>query len=608
MYSFRCQNGSLASSSIRALPTELLAEIFNLCALSAVDQDEDVNTPPSISTESIRIPLTLSSVSRRWRAVALAQSSLWSNLCITPELIESLSETSDSSSAPTLNATHIITYLARSRKHTLNILIDGRDPDWDFSEQDVGIDFGTSTYDTLFSSEHMRTAINLLLPHMNRWKHLSILTDTWAPLHTALSLMNPTITHFGAPRLRSLSLMRCNDYVSYSRRFQPQQLRDLGFLKPSGSAATGKARGDLLPQLKHLSLRGVHVDWDSLADIIQASRSGLSTFELASHSKDVRPSMSQFHKILQSTPDLQTLSVIGTGPEGPGSETDSAHNYEPVHLPQLRDVTVGYRTETGGRSLLHFLDAPNVTSFVLEDTTYPADPSDTNAGPILSYLGSKLCDGNDHRLEATGLQSTAEVEKKRKRSICGFEPGSDSAEVNHRGAFPYLKRVALRNVKSAFTPLASFFSSLSRVTELELSGMSMLSIHALVPYSTSPSDFPCPRLNSLTIRDSEFGAEDLDFIVTRLSSCRQSRGAPTLQDLNFHVSPSRANDIRVIAAAAASSPESNVHIISDGECDLDSEDQDLLMGEDEEEEAFRPGGAFNDPLFDAYYGEAIPTH
>jgi len=462
----------------------------------------------------------------------------------------------------------------------------------------VGIDFGNTMSSPLFSSDNMQDALSVLLPHITRWRHLTILTDTWAPMYIALQLINPGIRHSGAQILESLSLRRCNDYVSYSRHFQPRHLNDIGFLTPKNSNEPQACA--ILPKLKHLHLYGVHADWNSLISVLEASQSGLSFLGLASHPEEVRPSMSQFHKLLKSTPALQTLSVVGTGPEGPGSADDSAHNYESVCLPHLRDITVGYRSETGGRSLLHFLDAPNAQSLVLEDTTYPADATDVNASPILTYLGTKQCDGNEHLLP--GVVGTA-TEKRRKRSICVPHVGLD-IEPQCRSACPGLRRVALRNVKSTFQPLATFFSSLTNVTHLELSGMSMLCIHALIPYSHgSLSDgLPCPQLHSLILKDLDFNIQDLNFIITRLSSCRQASGAPELQDLRFHIKPSRSRDVNLIAAAAtASSLGSKIHIISD---DLEFED-DLVVDEKAEAAAFFPGGAFNDPVFDAYYANSV---
>jgi len=113
---------------------------------------------------------------------------------------------------------------------------------------------------------------------------------------------------------------------------------------------------------------------------------------------------------------------------------------------------------------------------------------------------------------------------------------------------------------------------------------------------------PCPQLHSLTLKDSDFDLQDLNFIVTGLSSCRQARGAPELRDLRFHVKPSRSRDVDIITAAATSSQGSNIQIISD---DFEVED-DLVVGEEAEAAAFSLGGAFNDSVFDSYYAN-IPS-
>ncbi|KAJ3487901.1 hypothetical protein NLJ89_g11668 [Agrocybe chaxingu] len=281
------------------LPVELLSEIFDLCVLATIEpgiKPNDPSAPLNINTETIRVPLTLSSVSRRWRQVALGQASLWANICITEELI----------SQRNLDARHITTCLARSRHHPLTILIDSRDPDWDFTEADVGIEVETASYNALFTPGQMSKVIALLLPHLSRWKSLTILTDTWAPMHAALTAMNPSVAQTGAPQLQSLVLMRCNDFVSFTDRFQPENLKDTGFLS-RGSEETA----DMLPHLKHLTLAGVHVDWDALA----SSSADLTFLQLSSHASNVRPTVEQFHRLLQANPNLRELCLSGSGPQ-----------------------------------------------------------------------------------------------------------------------------------------------------------------------------------------------------------------------------------------------------------------------------------------------------
>ena len=126
-------------SPIATLPVELLSEIFSICTFSTWDAHAQPGrseySPPTITSESVLVPHVLSSVNRRWRAIALSQPSLWSNICVTPELLDW--ETNGGRDMPPvsqLNTSHITTYISRSKHYALNILIDGRDPDWDFSE------------------------------------------------------------------------------------------------------------------------------------------------------------------------------------------------------------------------------------------------------------------------------------------------------------------------------------------------------------------------------------------------------------------------------------------------------------------------------------------
>lgn len=128
------------SSPIGTLPVELLSEIFSISTLSTWDTHDlpgrSDYSPPTITSESVLVPHVLASVNRRWRAIALSQPSLWSNICVTPELLDwlSINESRDVPPPSRLNTSHITTSLSRSKNYALNILIDGRDPDWDFSE------------------------------------------------------------------------------------------------------------------------------------------------------------------------------------------------------------------------------------------------------------------------------------------------------------------------------------------------------------------------------------------------------------------------------------------------------------------------------------------
>ena len=132
------------TSPINNLPVELLSYIFSLSTHPTTGEFSEEHSPPAITTETVQVPLILSSVSRLWRQVALGTPNLWSNLCITSELIQNFYYIqrgprgfTKKSISRQLNTSHITSYLALSRKYPLNILIDARDENWNFEPECV---------------------------------------------------------------------------------------------------------------------------------------------------------------------------------------------------------------------------------------------------------------------------------------------------------------------------------------------------------------------------------------------------------------------------------------------------------------------------------------
>ena len=112
---------------IARLPVELLSDIFLLGA-HAPDEDSQIredDISPCLSSSSTS-PDVFAAVCRHWRAVAIRTPQLWTRICITiGDIVYSRrGETFASVSRA----------VARSGKCPLDIFIDARDPDWDFSE------------------------------------------------------------------------------------------------------------------------------------------------------------------------------------------------------------------------------------------------------------------------------------------------------------------------------------------------------------------------------------------------------------------------------------------------------------------------------------------
>src|SRR5882757_11297019 len=110
----------------------------------------------------------------------------------------------------------------------------------------------------------MRHALLLLLPQLSRWRSFAIYTDTWAPMHIALQQIQPHIMTSGAPLLKSLTLMRCNVCQTFAPAFMPHEMKDPTFFTLEDGKMPSRS---LLPCLEELTLKGVHVNWSSLASI-----------------------------------------------------------------------------------------------------------------------------------------------------------------------------------------------------------------------------------------------------------------------------------------------------------------------------------------------------
>jgi hypothetical protein len=132
-------------SPMEKLPVELLAHIFLLASHAERPTDtgsaEGDNLP--FSPENIPTSLAISAVNRQWRQIALSTPGLWSSICVVWEDIDDSMEV-DETSRPlsdfqyptTVNIEHINNSLVRSGSSPIDIIIDGRDPEWDFEERE----------------------------------------------------------------------------------------------------------------------------------------------------------------------------------------------------------------------------------------------------------------------------------------------------------------------------------------------------------------------------------------------------------------------------------------------------------------------------------------
>lgn len=620
-------------SPIGRLPTELLSEIFQSCNLSVEQTEADIggaNSCMTVNPFGLEFTCRLSTVCRKWRNIILNQANLWSNICITQSLLTSEGHLG----GQRLDTTQITTCLQRSRGHPLNILIDARDPDWNWTEdgyavkiyltlmlsylifiRSVGIyagevededEFAMETEEelmpVLFTPEHMITALSALIPHLSRWKSLVVLTDTWAPMHSALRIINPAITNFGAPMLDTLALLRCNELPCYFHDFQPGPLKDPAFL------SNVDPRSNILPRLKNLSLEGVHADWDGLSASLLAASGRLESLELRYHCAEVRPSLQQYRKLLGSVPSLKRLAIKCSGAYVP-EDFVLPQNYVPVPLPSLHDLALGYQTSEDGEMELELFDAPNVKHLALEDRSHYAS-ADQYADDILTYLASKASYSKIVKPAVPSYQPSA-CESRREHS--GTSPQRAYFSADTRPPFPLLESVALTRVDGSPEALHTLFRGLDRLRHIEIASMTMDTLRALLP-SVGPygASCPCPQLRSVRVHDTQKSTpEEFRYYYDALMSERPKYACP-LQSVDLE---------------AAETPESIDDGSDTGSVQLESEDDDDEALEEhvaaaslpimyglpqhslkDEITTFQTQEIFNESAFGTYYSPSLIYH
>ncbi|KAJ7687728.1 hypothetical protein B0H17DRAFT_1332346 [Mycena rosella] len=498
------------ASPVTALPVELLAYIFVLGTHdpSVLDGEHDDGCQ-AFNSDSVKTPLVYGRVCRHWRNVALNTPALYTSLCITPELLREVG------AADVLDTAPISSYLALSRNYLVDILIDARDQEWDFNDD--------GTYVPWFTPEHMGAAMAVLLPHLGRWRSLSILTDLYAPMHAALCPLEAHLTAYGAPHLASLRLMRCDAYAAHAPLSPVPNPADvfLASVPPDAS---------LLPNLRHLALLGVPAAWGPLAALLPPT---LHTLELAYHPAPAQPTVPALAALLSAAPHLARLTLNGSGPALPAAADPPAPR--PVPLAHLSALTLGYVSTPAGLALLSLVHAPRLRALTLEDAGDPAAPLPVNATPLLTLLYPS---GGAHKLAAP--------------------------------LFPALAHLTLRRAHLAPTPAAAPILAVPQLTLVDMA----------------------PAAVAQTL----YGPGVVE-VHAEGSAPSQSDHAPEPEE--FRVGATR---VRVFHSPAPYDDDDD----NEGDASDDS-DPETLLGfpmdwEEAEAAAFKVGGAFNDPVFDARWG------
>lgn len=398
------------------IPNEILSHIFSLL-MSQPDQD------PVFSR-------TLSHVCSRWRHVSIAAGNLWARIHIFLPLSERQRIWTD-------------VYLTRSTTYPLDILVDVRDPDWDWNE---------TAHQA--SWQDMVPVVRLLILHSQRWQKFEMLADNWLPIFTFLFY---TKTKLVAPMLRTLSLSRCNAYLAgLGETFQPENLRDpIPLLGGSES---------VMPSLSTVILVGVHVEWNKTV------LRNLRHLEFKYQASEVMPTPNQFLSILEGCPDLFSLSIVGWGPR-----LDLSMTYPGMFfLPGLKELTFGFVDVNYAIRLFSLFHIPNLQSLVLEDINTVVSPVNIqNSTLLLDWLATS-------------------------RDVSASTSSTPSTNNSIPIYFQSLQRLELRCIRAKKQAFSNFLSQLVSLQHLSYYNMLDDALDCLWSTKSGKSSYVCcPQLAQL---------------------------------------------------------------------------------------------------------------
>ncbi|KAL1717536.1 hypothetical protein EV715DRAFT_292220 [Schizophyllum commune] len=323
------------------VPTEILSMIFNAALLP------DAVALWDRRLEAMWVALAVSQVCRRWRQISCSAPQLWKNITI------GLPFTTGKRALVALS-------LARSGSVPLDINLDVRNPDYD-GDNDVPPG----------GPQEMLDCLELIVPHAQRWGNLDVICDTLPVMRAFLERTKDI-----RPRqLARIALMRPNPlFAALGMDPEPDELDSLPLF--SGS----------LPALKEVALHGAHVDWASPA------LQDLAHLDLRFQTEFVMPSWERFVDVARASPHLQSLALVGCGPDLDEIHTcRAAPTTDTLVFPSLTAFSLGYLDAESARKLLGLISMPQLQHLTIEDADYLHGPGDArgDSTPLIASLAQR---------------------------------------------------------------------------------------------------------------------------------------------------------------------------------------------------------------------------
>ncbi|KAI0632111.1 hypothetical protein C8Q77DRAFT_1210436 [Trametes polyzona] len=422
-----------------------------------------------------RLPFNVlvSHICRRWRAVAIDNTRLWSYIQFKgPSLYHQAK-----------------TYLERAKTTPLSISIDRTNHS--LAEDRAAIQGNVRDL------AWIRNIMGLITPHVAHWRVLQVMVS----FHREMRCVLEALASAGpAPLLEDLLLYdhRVSEHYLIPPPDRPEQP-----LRLFGAEA---------PRLTHVKLSGVYIRWDQEGSPFLA---GLQDLQLAFHEPYARPSFYDFARILRSSPDLKALSLCVSGPAEPlsgwpASGMPDAPPVEgevdldagaPLVLPKLTALHLAGLEQSYLLGLLPRLSLPALTCMNL-------DLAEDEYTDFLRYLASPRSLPSPPASQLAGSASAA-----------GAAPATKA-----RSLLSNLTSLTIEGVPARKAAVLDAYRQLGSLTELVLKAASLNAwwIKLLLPRTGAgePLLLLLPRLKDLSVSGVD-GAR-----LRRLLEARAAHGAP----------------------------------------------------------------------------------
>ncbi|KAI0317250.1 hypothetical protein OF83DRAFT_166350 [Amylostereum chailletii] len=294
--------------NIEDFPNEILLLIF----------EAGQRSRPRYSDKGPPFEVCVTQVSRRWRQLALRTPHLWT--WVEFRLLRNIS----------FFKAHI--YCIRSSDLPLHITIDTTG--W------KGLLRGES-FSVIFMNhiKYLKALFDTLTTHAHRWASFALSLHHPKLMEIALKRLAPIPA---APNLRDLALA--------VRRLPMSNIPELVKIPTEH-----RPFHDNAPLLRHLTLEGVCLPWDSAHYI------ALSSLSLKNHPDRCRPNFQEFSRILSNSAELESLVISNAGPRASSATGEDPH----VELPTVLDFTLQDLTFADATALMTHLTLPNLDTLTL---------------------------------------------------------------------------------------------------------------------------------------------------------------------------------------------------------------------------------------------------